>query len=187
MITFKRRKEDVLGKEDKSSIGEIDEKIKKLCDIINKKEEYYTLSSCSGRIVLIRNIDKKKPGLFFFVSHDKIKLPELKKQLDNAEKKKESLIFKQESFILHVACKTLEDADVFLKKVQEIGMKHSGIINIGEKRIIIEVIESSQLAFPITERGKILVNDDFLKILVSESDKRLEKSWEKIEKLGKIL
>ena len=74
MITFERRKQDVLGKEDKSSIGGIDEKIKKLCDIINKKKEYYTLSSCSGRIVLIRNIDKKQPGLFFFVSHDKIKL-----------------------------------------------------------------------------------------------------------------
>lgn len=190
MITFERRKEDILKKGDKSDIGEIDVKIRKLCEKINKKDNYYTLSSCSGRIVLIKNIDKKQGDLFVFRSHEKIGFNQLKKALEDYKDKKESkegLVFKQESPIIHVACKTLEDAEVILRKAQTAGMKHSGIISIAENRIAVEIIGSEQLALPIINNGKILVNDDFLKILVEESNKRLEKSWQRIEKLEKLV
>jgi tRNA wybutosine-synthesizing protein 3 len=186
MITFERRKQDCLKKDDKSSIGEWDEPIKKLCDKINKLDNYYTLSSCSGRIVLIKNLDKKQSGMFIFRSHRKITFDEIKKVLDNY-KEAESLIFKQEQPILHVACRTLEDAEKMLKKSQESGFKHSGIMTISEKRIVLEIIGSEQLALPIFEKGKILVDDNFLKTLVRESNQRLEIGWGKIQKIGKNL
>ncbi|MCK5108013.1 MAG: hypothetical protein KAQ83_04765, partial [Nanoarchaeota archaeon] len=53
MDAFLNRKKVVLSKMDKSSKGSIDEKIKKICDIINEKEEYFTTSSCSGRLLTI--------------------------------------------------------------------------------------------------------------------------------------
>jgi tRNA wybutosine-synthesizing protein 3 len=185
MITFSRRKQDCLSKNDKSSIGEWDEPILKLCDKINKLENYYTLSSCSGRIVLIKNLEKKQPGMFIFRSHEKVSFEELQRILKEAEKNKETLIFKQEQPIIHVACENLKDSEKMLKKAQESGFKHSGIISILENRIVVEIIGSEQLALPILEKGKILVDNNFLEILLKESNRRLEKGWEKINKLEK--
>ena len=78
---FNRRKKAVLSKRDKSSKGNCDEKVISLCEKINKKENCFTTSSCSGRIVLMIDQDKKAEGLFRFVSHDLISFEELKKGL----------------------------------------------------------------------------------------------------------
>jgi tRNA wybutosine-synthesizing protein 3 len=134
--------------------------------------------------------------MFVFRSHEKIKLEELKKVLKEIEAKKnlgalgkEDLIFKQEQPILHVCCKTLENAEELLKKAQSSGFKHSGIISLASSgsRVVVEIIGSEQLSLPIFSEGKILVNDDFLKVLLKESNNRLEKGWRKIEKLEKVI
>jgi tRNA wybutosine-synthesizing protein 3 len=186
MISFERRKSDCLSKADKSSIGEWDIPIRKLCEKINKKKEYYTLSSCSGRVVLIKNIDKKQPDMFVLREHDKITFSQLKKALEDY-RGKEGLLFKQEGVILHVCCKTLEDAEKMLNLARECGWKNSGVMSLGLKdkgnRIVLELRSTEHLALPIVERGKILVDDDFLRVLVRESNTRLEKTWEKIQKL----
>jgi len=192
VITFSRRKSDCLKKNDKSSIGEFDERIRDLCMKINKLENFYTLSSCSGRIVLIKNLEKKQPEMFVLRSHERLSFEELKKELedyrDNKDNKdKEDLIFKQESPIIHVACETLENAEEMLKKAQTAGMKHSGIIAISSNRIVVEMIGSEQLALPIFADGKRIVEDDFLRLLVKESNKRLEMGWKRLEKLEKSL
>jgi len=184
MITFERRKNDCLSKSDKSSIGEIDLPIRDLCEKINKLANYYTLSSCSGRVVLIKNTDKKGPGLFSFRTHKLISFKELKNELTRASEKKESLMFKQESVILHVCCKTLEDAESLLSKARSCGWKNSGIMT-SAGRIVLELRSTEYLALPIMNSGQVLVSDDFLRVLVKESNKRLEKTWEKINKLEK--
>jgi len=84
-VTFDKRKKDALSKADKSSIGGWDSKIKGLCEKINKSDDYYTASSCAGRIVLIKNVLKKGPGLFVFRTHDKIKLMHLNNPAPNVE------------------------------------------------------------------------------------------------------
>lgn len=122
--------------------------------------------------------------MFIFRSHEKVKFSELKKALENYPGK-ESLIFKQEQPILHVACKTLKDAEELLKKSQLAGFKHSGIMAIAENRTVVEIIGSEQLALPIFVNGKILVDNKFLELLVEESNKRLEIGWSKINKLEK--
>jgi tRNA wybutosine-synthesizing protein 3 len=184
MITFERRKEDCLGKDDKSSIGFWDKPIEGLCNKINKKREYYTLSSCSGRIVLIKNLDKKQPGMFIFREHAKTNFGEIMNKLNEASLSKETLIFKQESCILHVCCKTLESAESLLEKARLAGWKNSGIMST-KGRIVLELRSTEYLALPIMEKGKLLVDETFLKILIRESNNRLEKTWEKINKLEK--
>jgi tRNA wybutosine-synthesizing protein 3 len=186
MITFERRKSDCLGKDDKSSIGSWDKPILALCTRINKLENFYTLSSCSGRIVLIKNLDKKQPGMFVLRTHNKTKLVELISFLKKAEETKETLIFKQEPPILHVCCKTLEDAEELLEKSRISGWKNSGIMST-RGRIVLELRSTEYLALPIMEKGKLLVNEEFLRILVREGNNRLEKGWEKIQKLDKSL
>ena len=65
-MNFQQQKSKQLGMKDNSSIGEWDSPIIELCNKINASSKYYTTSSCSGRIVLIKQVDKKQEGLFFY-------------------------------------------------------------------------------------------------------------------------
>ncbi len=184
MSNFLQQKQGVFSRKDKSSIGELDEHILKLCEIINLKENYYTTSSCSGRIIVMIDQDKKGPGLFKFVSHDLVEFKELKKEIEKI--KERDLKFKSEPPILHIACKTLEDAEKLLKKSQESGWKRSGIISIG-KNVVVEMIGTEKIEFPFMKDGKVLVDDNFLKIVLEKANKNLEKAWSKIERLENSL
>ncbi len=182
---FQKRKSDILKKQDKSSVGNWDKKIKKLCEKINKKQDYYTTSSCAGRVVIMIDQDKKEKGLFIKVYHDLISLKELKDCL-NLIKNKKLIKFKQEPCILHVACKDFDDAKKLLNKGRLAGWKKSGILS-SSRRFIVEMNSTERLEFPIVDKGKILGGDDFLKIVVKKANENLKKSWKKIEKLRKSL
>tara|TARA_Y100000310_G_scaffold284826_1_gene307844 strand:+ start:1680 stop:2267 length:588 start_codon:yes stop_codon:yes gene_type:complete len=180
---FQQRKKNSLSKIDKSSKGEWDKDVINLCDKINSLKDYYTTSSCSGRIVLMIDQDKKEEGLFIKVYHDLISLQEFKKDLDKIAKTNNGKIkFKLEPCILHVACEGPDKAFKIYTKAKLAGWKKSGMISFGN-RAIVELNSTEKLEFPIVDNGKILVDDIFLKIIVEESNKKLKKSWEKIEKL----
>ncbi|VVB82588.1 tRNA(Phe) 7-((3-amino-3-carboxypropyl)-4-demethyl wyosine(37)-N(4))-methyltransferase [uncultured archaeon] len=183
---FSKRKKDVLSKLDKSSIGRWDEKISQLCNRINSSGKYYTTSSCSGRIILMIDAEKKGEGLFVFVSHEKVPFEKLKEELILALKKNKKIKFKLEPCILHVSCETLEDAEHIYEKAKLAGWKKSGIIGI-KNGFTVELNSTEKLEFPIIQNKKVLVNEEFLKIVLDEANKKLEKSWGKIEKLYKLL
>ncbi|MBI2659990.1 hypothetical protein HYX07_02415, partial [Candidatus Woesearchaeota archaeon] len=50
---FAKEKSDFLRKKDKSKKGFIDKDAVKIVNCINSKSDYYTTSSCAGRIVLL--------------------------------------------------------------------------------------------------------------------------------------
>lgn len=187
MDSFIQRKKAILSKIDKSSIGKWDKKIISLCNKINKLSNYYTTSSCSGRVVLMIDQEKKAKNLFLAVSHDLISFNWLKNNLNDLVKKNNKPIkFKSEPPILHVACRDLTSASELLEKARKIGWKRSGINALG-KRIILELNSTDKLEFPIVNRGKVLVSDAFLRLIVKQSNEKLKKSWLKIEKLRKSI
>lgn len=182
---FQFRKKNQLEKKDKSNEQGIDEKIEKLCQKINNKKEYYTTSSCSGRIVLVKGLAEKAENVFLFKSHGKISFFQFKKVLNNIDYPG-LVYFKQEPVILHVACLNLERAEELLEKSRDAGFKKKGIITT-RSRIIVELIGSEKLELPIVNKNKILIDDNYLKLLVKEANSRLERSWERIKKLEKML
>ena len=182
---FNQRKKDILSKKDKSSKGKWDKKIKKLCDKINKSKEYYTTSSCSGRVVIMYDKKKKQGGLFVNVYHDLINYKKLLNDL-NKINCVELLKFKQEPPILHVHCKTLKDAQKLLRKAQLAGWKKSGIISSGS-RVIVELCGTEKLEFFVMNKGCILVNHPFLELIAKRCNENLKSGWAKIEKLRKSL
>jgi len=126
--------------------------------------------------------DKKLPNLFLFVSHEKISLYWLKEKLENLSEKYENIKFKCEPPILHILCKNLDSALKLLDFAKVSGFKHSGI-NSFNKNFILEINGSDRLEFPIIHNKKILVNEDFLKIIVDKTNKKLEKGWRMINNL----
>ncbi len=183
---FIQRKKNVLMKTDKSHKSEWDERIASLCIKINSLENYYTTSSCSGRVILMINQDKKEEDLFIVVFHDEVSLDELKEGLKKAVVKNKNIKFKLEPCIIHIACKTLKDAHKIYDKGKLAGWKRSGIIGIANG-FTVELNSTEKLEFPIVSNKKILVADNFLKIVVKEANEKLKKGWKKIEKLEKLI
>jgi len=176
----------VLSKLDKSSAGKWDKRIASLCDKINSKEQFYTTSSCSGRIILMLDKEKKAPGLFLKIWHEQISFEELKKSLKELSSKKDLIKFKLEPPIIHVACRELEGASELLGKGISVGFKRSGLLSAG-RNTVLELNSTERLEFPILNNGKILVDDNFLKLVMEQANEKLKRGWLRIEKLRKII
>jgi len=182
-MLFERQKQQFLSKPDKSSAHEIDKAILPLVRLINSKKNFYTTSSCAGRIILIKETGKKQKNIFLFKSHEKISLNEIKNALNNA-KCKETIYLKHEPCIMHIACNTFNDAIALTSAARNAGWKKSGIIS---RKNIVEMLSTEILAAPVADNGKILVSDAYLKFLVSEANKKLAGTRIKIKKLEKLL
>lgn len=185
MNKFNNEKLIFLSKKDKSWKKGIDKQILHLIKKINSKKDYYTTSSCAGRIILLKEKDKKQEGAFLFSSHEKISLKALKKELQKAKKYNGLVYFQQEPCIMHVACSSIESAKELVKKARSAGWKKSGII-LGRK-ITCELVSTEHIALPVAKQGKILLDDRYLKLLVNEANKKLSRTRGKIRKFYKLV
>lgn len=183
---FIQRKNAVLSKVDRSSAGELDDKIQKLCDKINKTSDFYTTSSCSGRVILMISKDKKGKDLFLKIWHDKVYFDNFKEVLNSLLSKKEIIKFKLEPPILHVACRDLNKATYILEKAKFLGFKRSSVLTF-DKNIVVEINSSERFEFPIIKNDKVLVDDEFLKLVLEMSNYKMERGWEKIKRLEKSI
>ena len=188
-FNFNNSKNVFLRKEDKSNKGSLDEKIINLLNKINSKENYFTTSSCSGRIVLIIDEEKKMPGLILFRTHNKISLNQLKKEINKILTKKinnKIIYFKQEPCILIVSCWDKEKQWQLFNKAKNNGWKKSGILSL-DKKFLIELMSTENISFPVCNMGRNLVNDEFLKIVIKKANYNLERGWEKIKRLEGLI
>jgi len=175
-LRFNQVKQAVLAKKDKSTKGVVDERIKLLLDVLNAQENYYTTSSCSGRIVLLHG-EHKRTATFLYCSHDPVQ------EVPQISFPKTGLVWlKCEGAILHVACKTLEAASVLLKAAQTTGFKHSGLISF-EPKIVVEIKSAEYLAVPLCKDGQLLTGslDQFLAI----ANEKLHKNFRMLDALIK--
>jgi tRNA wybutosine-synthesizing protein 3 len=181
-MSFEDEKRNALTKPDKSSKGSIDSRIKALCDIVNKLKEFYTTSSCAGRTSLIKLAEtgKKDEAKWLYVTHefadgaavlDALKTPP-----------QEEVWFRFEPMIMHIACKTSEDASKMLTLLHDCGLKRAGIIAPGDKTVI-EAIGNEVVNALISKDSKLLVNEEYLSELVKTANKKMERNWETIGKV----
>jgi len=187
-FNFDSTKKDILNKKDKSNVGSVDKPIRSLCDTINDDKDYFTTSSCSGRIVLLIEDEKKRPGLFLFRSHDKVSFDELKSAVVKATSEvKEGIIsFKQEPCLVVVSCRDSGKQNLLFSKARNNGWKKSGILSL-DKKLLVELMSSENIAFPLIKDGEILVDDNFLKVVLERANGNLERGWRKIERLKGLI
>lgn len=176
---FNKHKTDFLKKIDKSKKQSIDKEIKQLVEKINSLEKYYTTSSCAGRIVLLsKKSDKKQEAEWLFKSHKIVSFKKINKKLKKLPKN--DVWFRYEAAILHIACKTIKDAQKLVNIARSVGFKRSGIQS--TKKMIVEIASSDYLDTIIAKNGKLLVSEDYIKILIKEANKKLKKNMQKIER-----
>lgn len=175
---FNKEKDKILSREDMSKKGSVDKEIKDIVDLINKDKDMCTTSSCAGRITLLeRKTSKKLDAKWLFSSHNPVKFGDVKSAL----KSESDVWLMQESCIIHVFCRTIETTERFLLACRRAGFKRSGIISTTNK-IMIESMGNEKVEAIVIKDGKVLINDCYLKILVDESNSRMKKNREKMNK-----
>lgn len=172
------------GLRDKSKKGFIDEEIKDLVASINMNPNYYTTSSCSGRILLYSTSSdrKKNETEWILVSHEQVLLSDITEKLKNLSLG--IVFFRFEPLILHIVCKNLTAADALLQQCNSAGLKHSGAISLGE-RIVVEIIGNDRLDAPVAKGGMLLITLDGISHYVADANEKMKRNLVRIARLQK--
>ena len=183
-MTFENDKKTFLAKMDRSKKGEIDEKAVPVLKTFNKLNDYYTTSSCSGRVYLWSGTEKKGEMNWLKASHDLIEEDFFELGELNNKNGFDLVWLRVEPFILHVCCQNIEFANKLLTLARTI-YKKSNILSIGHK-IIVEIRGSEMMEMPLYLNEKLLFNGElsYLKELVNH---KLNKIFLGIDKFNKEL
>lgn len=184
-MVFEQEKKSVLSKLDKSKKGSVDKPILNLINKINNHSDYYTTSSCSGRIVLLELGKGKHKSNWLYVSHVLAKEKDLALALKNLKEHKKPIWFKYEAVILHIVCKDIDSAQFLVNKARALGFKRTGIQST-RKKITVEMCSTELIDTIVADKGKLLVTDDYLKVLISQANIKLKQNELKIKKLEKV-
>lgn len=188
MNDFDKDKKEYLSalyKPDFSKKGNVDREIAYLLDKINSLPNYYTTSSCAGRIVLIKipkRVNRKDEAEWLFTSHKKVKFEDL--PLNKFPK--ETVWFRQESAILHICARSIDTAQELVNNAKFVGFKRTGIMAT-KKRIMVEMTSTEHMDVPIAMNGKLIVDKDYIKLLVVEANRKLMRSRAKAKKFYYLL
>lgn len=159
--------------------GEVDGHIEKLIERINRNAGLVSLSSCSGRIVLLMvGSEGKKTASFFGKWHKPVDVGEFELKLANYTGKK-PLWFRVEPFILHVTAMNVESAKGFMEKVRTAGVKRGGVQTIKKDKVTIEVQGSGYLAMPVDPVSE-------WNGLIKTANKIMNKNLKMLKKLEKV-
>ncbi len=167
-MPFSNEKKNFLAKLDKSKKGSIDERGIPLLNVVNALENYYTTSSCSGRVYLWRGSGKKNELEWLKMSHNP----------------KGLVWLRFESSIFHICCKDIKSANWLLDKVR-MYYKKSSILTASNK-IIVEIRGGEVIEMPFYVDGKMVFSGDLMWLLKLINAK-MNVMWDKIEKLQKAL
>ncbi|KYK24115.1 hypothetical protein AYK24_06810 [Thermoplasmatales archaeon SG8-52-4] len=168
-------------KEKKVDIG-----IESILNLINNSDDYYTSSSCFGRVVLLEipQIGDKKQAKFLGKWHRTIDYDEIITAAKTAKSGQIWLL--SQSSIIHIVAKTSDSADWILKTAIKCSFKNSGIKSFG-KKFVVEVCSTERLDAPIGNDGVIFCNKNHLDMLINISNEIIKKSTKKLKKFEEIL
>ncbi len=174
---FQNEKKLCLAKEDRSKKGSIDEKCKPIIALLNKNENYYTTSSCSGRAYLWTG-EKKNQSQWYNVTHDLIDDSFFTISTPGV------VWIRVEPFILHVACKDMDAVETLLQAAQLV-YKKSSLLSIPKR--IVEIRGSEYIEMPFQKDNipfftnlpelQNIINQKLTKIFsrIKELEKKIEK------------
>ncbi|RLF43994.1 MAG: hypothetical protein DRN17_05280 [Thermoplasmata archaeon] len=166
--------------------NEVDKKAIPIIEKLNGIDEFFTTSSCSGRIAIMElpSIGNKIDARFLGKWDDKIKIQDIKNALENAEKGEIWMLAQPPIF--HVSASDVNAASKLIKVAKQSGFKNSGIRSIG-KRVTVEVRSTEEVDAPLGIDGKLICDEKYLSLLVSIANEIMERAKNKLSILEKNL
>ncbi|XP_078687023.1 tRNA wybutosine-synthesizing protein 3 homolog [Branchiostoma floridae x Branchiostoma belcheri] len=183
---FARWKRQCLSAADLSRKGSIDEPIVELVKFINGQEFLFTTSSCSGRISVFaeKHEEKKKGCDWLMISHTQTDTASVMTALHDHTG---SAVFKFEPFVLHVQCRTIQDARLLHQAGVQAGFRNSGI-SLGSKgKVVVAIRSTHTLEAPLSDRGRMLVDEGYVSYLVTAANRKLQENQHRVQRFFSYL
>uniref|UniRef100_UPI0037E9AF52 tRNA wybutosine-synthesizing protein 3 homolog isoform X1 n=1 Tax=Semicossyphus pulcher TaxID=241346 RepID=UPI0037E9AF52 len=182
--TFSQWKRQCLNKLDQSRKSSVDEGVEHVVFLLNGCEEYFTTSSCSGRIILIDGVPEscavhKQNCMWLFVSHQKCKSEDL---MSGLVRSTADAVLKFEPFVLHVRCRQLEDAQLVHSVAVNSGFRNSGLTVSKTGKILTAVRSTHGLEVPLSHKGKLLVDNEYIHFLTKIANQKMEENHRRIQR-----
>ncbi|KAK9861886.1 hypothetical protein WJX84_010417 [Apatococcus fuscideae] len=171
---------------DKSRKGSVDAPIVELVNDLNRHEDIFTTSSCSGRISVFAEPDAqtraagKKGGAWAYATHGLAALQDIQESIAPHVQNGSQLIFRCEAFILHANVRNTAIAQKLLGCARATGFRESGM-TMGRSGIVVAVRCSIRLEVPVAEDGRMLVAADYMQYLVRQANAKMETNWHRID------
>ncbi|XP_068963526.1 tRNA wybutosine-synthesizing protein 3 homolog isoform X1 [Petaurus breviceps papuanus] len=186
---FPKWKTQSLSKADLSRKGSVDEDVVELVRLLNAREQFFTTSSCAGRILLLdggpegREPQKqKRPWLL--VTHGRCTAGDLLSALKEAQG---DAVLKFEPFVLHVQCRQLQDAQVLHSVAVDSGFRNSGI-TVGKRgKTMLAVRSTHGLEVPLSHEGRLMVTEEYIDFLLNVANQKMEENKRRIERFYSCL
>jgi len=162
--------------------GEVDENALEILNFINSLPDFYTTSSCSGRISLFVELGSKPENYWLGKWHREVSLDEILERLKKLPSKG-VIWLRYEPSIFHIVAKSLEKAKKVLEIARSSGYKRAGIQVLKEGRFVVEIADTERIDVPIGENSKLFIQEDYLKHLVRFANEKFRKGSRKLKRL----
>jgi len=152
---------------------EVDVKALPILEALNAREDYFTTSSCAGRIVLMQipGIGKKRGAEFLHKWENRINVEAVHAAVKLG--KKGELWLMAQPPIFHVAANDLPAAMTLVAVAKQSGFKDSSIKSIGHK-IIVEISSTEELDVPLGRNGQLFCPDSYIELIVDIANEIIE-------------
>ena len=193
---FDKQKECCLAGLDLSRKGSIDTPILQLTEFINNNPDMFSLSSCSGRVVILREAEDLSAGVrksgceWLLVSHETVEFDsEVRDLLSGRDRSVQGcLTLKFEPFVLHVQCRDLSTARRVCCVGSGSGFRNSGLTVSRSGKIVTAVRSTHGLEVPLTDdQGADLVSPEYVRFVVGKANIKMEENLKRIEKFQRGL
>ncbi|XP_070701293.1 tRNA wybutosine-synthesizing protein 3 homolog [Pempheris klunzingeri] len=186
---WRQQKQQRLSRLDHSKKGSVDGDIEHVVSLLNSCEQFFTTSSCSGRIILIDGAPgssevHKQNCVWLFVSHQKCESDDL---VSGLARSRGDAVLKFEPFVLHVQCRQLEDAQGMHSVAVNSGFRNSGLTVSKTGKIIMAVRSTHGLEVPLSQEGKLLVEQEYIHFLTQIANQKMEENLRRIHRFYQSL
>ena len=210
MTRFDSEKKSVLEEYAKSlRTQKIDSRVIPVLKLINTHNDYYTTSSCSGRVMLLalEAPGTKNESIILGKWHDRVNKEQFEVCM-SAWNKFKFLYFLAQSPIFHVIARDIKSAVRLRNLGVQAGFKYSSIRSVkpikrsknGSKsenkvddeefkdaRFTVELLSTERLNIPIGGDGRIFIDYEYQNFILELANNSLFESNKKVKKLEKIL
>jgi len=170
---------------DRSRAGRPDPQIITFLQTVNATADYFTTSSCAGRLILVQTLPGKGYSVdWLFVSHELVPNADSilealasRQQVTGAE-----LWYKMEPPILAICARTVGHAQRFMDVARTAGIKRVSITGTRDK-IMLVVMDTQRMETMLAKDGRLMVSNEYIREITAVANEKLSKSREKFERL----
>ncbi|GAB6100960.1 hypothetical protein JCM16138_01830 [Thermococcus atlanticus] len=163
--------------------NKVDGDIIPLLEEINSLDNYFTTSSCSGRISVMEmpHFGDKVNSVWLGKWHREVTVGEVLEAIGRHSKGQ--LWFLVRSPILHVSAKTMEDAVKLLNLAIGLGFKYSNIKSVSHKKLLVEIRSTERMDVPLGSDGELWVDEEYIKKIVNLANAQVRRIKGKLKRL----